>query len=309
MPSGIKLACKYTNSPTSLISVFIKGGPRYENKLTQGYSHLLEHLILNNKAFRHSKVDGYTSKEMIMLQFGQKQNETINTLKSIMDVLNGKRFYKNFSQKMIDNEKQVIMDEYKETGCKKEEEIVKVDSNLPNSYKLPILGNFKTIDNFNLKTLRHVFNQIIKPFKIAVLVDSNLSDKHVATYLHKATDNKMIKTVGGFENYEFVKYFLLQEILNGEKELISYLPYKNFGIVFLRECIGSQEISEDMLKIGKLNLIKKLLVRSSNKPDIIDDFGYSLLYFSHLPSYSDLIRKVNDINLKCINQTKNNLMK
>lgn len=302
--SGLKIATQYSDLPNSMLSVFIKGGSKYENKMTQGYSHLLEHLFLNNKEFKNTIVDGYTTKELISLQFKQKQEDTLKTLKSIQKILDRSNFHNHFTQSIIDKEKDVILKELIDVNDDKNEKAMeKIHKKLDCLYKFPILGARKTIRKFNLKTLKSFYDKIMNPNNIAILIQSNIKDSMLVNHLNKKTKGEGFLVVKGFNNYDFLVYFLLQEIYNLNSNIVQYIPYKDFAIFKSNIDFTKILITEKMFKQGKTNLLTKIKNRSKQINDLVDDIGYSLLYFDKIIQYDSIIDKVKDItyeNLKNI---------
>lgn len=196
----------YVNSVT--VGLWIENGSRNENKLNNGISHFIEHMLFKGTENRSSKnivesiedvggqINAFTSKEATCFYI-----KTLDThLELGLDLLSDMLFNSKFSEEEIEKEKNVVIEEIKMNNDNPEDVLMDLYSKAAfdeDSLALPILGTINTVKSFNRSMLKEYVNSYYIPensvISISGKVDVNNIEKLIEQYFGQwETSNKRI---------------------------------------------------------------------------------------------------------------------
>lgn len=196
----------YVNSVT--VGLWIENGSRNENKLNNGISHFIEHMLFKGTENRSSKnivesiedvggqINAFTGKEATCFYI-----KTLDThLELGLDLLSDMLFNSKFSEEEIEKEKNVVIEEIKMNNDNPEDVLMDLYSKAAfdeDSLALPILGTINTVKSFNRNMLKEYVNSYYIPensvISISGKVDVNTIERLIEKYFGQwKTSNKRI---------------------------------------------------------------------------------------------------------------------
>ncbi len=121
MPNGIRVIHQFDKSPVAYCALFIHAGSRDELQHEEGAAHLIEHLLFKetkNRKAHHilsrmedvgGEINAYTAKEETCIHAAFLSSDYERALELISDIV----FNQNLTEKNIELEKKVVLDEIK----------------------------------------------------------------------------------------------------------------------------------------------------------------------------------------------------
>jgi predicted Zn-dependent peptidase len=212
-PNGIRLAHKYVPSTqVSHIGVMLDIGSRDEKPHQQGLAHFWEHMAFKGTKKRNSfnilnrletvggELNAYTTKEKVCFHASVLKPHTERAVELLTDIA----FHSIFPDKMLDRERNVILEEMSMYYDSPEDAIQDdFDEILFANHQLGknILGNQDSVTNFNRDDLLTFINENLDTEHIIIASTGNLKfeemkkiiSKYVLDIPYKKSDRKRIE--------------------------------------------------------------------------------------------------------------------
>ncbi len=194
------------------IGVWVDTGTQNETKHNNGISHFVEHMVFKGtKKYSFQEIakslesvggylNAFTTKEHtcyyahVLDEYAEKS----------VDVLSELVQYPTFPEKEILKEKQVVLEELKNSEDEPEEYLHDTfEQHLYPSHPLgfSILGTAETIAQFSQKELRSYFTQYYKPKNFVIAAAGNISHEKLITLVEKYFSSKKNPSSSSTENF------------------------------------------------------------------------------------------------------------
>lgn len=165
LDNGLRIALEnidYVNSVS--IGLWVENGSRNENKINNGISHFIEHMLFKGTESRSSleivqcieevggQINAFTGKEATCF-YGKVLD---NHMELLIEVLSDMLFNSKFSEEDIEKEKGVIIEEINMNEDSPEDVLMDLQSESiwgEDSISLPILGTIETVKSFSRKQI------------------------------------------------------------------------------------------------------------------------------------------------------------
>lgn len=164
------------------IYVFVPAGSLYEAKNFQGGSHMLEHMLFRNK--------GHGDVSKILTSIGARYNAATSKdvtyyhikshtthFKEAMEIMGQLVMRDNFTNKDLDSERKVVIEEYNQLGLARAKSEI-IDTHVlmtsDNVYHAPVIGTLKTLKSITLADLKKYYQERYKEFMILVNCEKNI---------------------------------------------------------------------------------------------------------------------------------------
>jgi predicted Zn-dependent peptidase len=257
------------------VGVWVLVGSRYENQDNMGICHFIEHSVFKGTKKRNAlriaksledvggSLNAFTSKEQTCFYANILSEDLPLALDVISDLVQNARFI----EKEIDKEKQVIIEEIKDTEDTPEEFIQdyfygQLFKKHPLGYG--ILGSRYTVSNFTRKEILHFYDTYYVPRNIIVSVAGNFNERELQRLVKqkfgftKSGANRSYWPHGfkGFERSrargrteKIEKNISQAHVCIGSPLPISYLMNRKFDLLALNTILGGGMSSRLFQKI------------------------------------------------------------
>ncbi len=191
LPNGLVVVTESMPNVRSVSAgIWIRSGSRNETPELNGISHFLEHMLFKGTSRRTAEaiarevdsvggmVDAFTAKEMTCFNTRVLDEH----LETVFDVLSDMVLDPQFPADEIDRERSVILEEIRMVEDNPEDLVHEMfTQNLWGQHPLgrPILGNSRTVGNFNRETLRSAFRRCYAPNHIVITAAGNISHQRL----------------------------------------------------------------------------------------------------------------------------------
>ncbi|MES2795704.1 MAG: pitrilysin family protein [Bacteroidota bacterium] len=196
-PNGIRLAHKYVASTqVSHIGIMLDIGSRDEKPHQQGLAHFWEHMafkgtkkrnsfnILNRLEMVGGELNAYTTKEKVCFHASVLKPHTDRAIELLTDIA----FHSIFPDKMLDRERNVILEEMSMYYDSPEDAIQDdFDELLFANHQLGknILGNQESVSNFTREDLLKFIDENLDTERIVIASTGNLDFKQIKKITEK----------------------------------------------------------------------------------------------------------------------------
>ncbi len=180
------------------IGIWINTGSRHEDKMNNGISHFLEHMLFKGTKTRSAKeiaesfdrigghVNAFTSKEYTCYYAKVLDNHAAYALEILADMF----FNSTFDPIELEKEKNVVYEEikmYEDTPDDIVHDLVTRATYGDYSLAYPILGTKERLETFTSETLHQYMKENYTPDKIVISIAGNVDElfiKEVEKYFH-----------------------------------------------------------------------------------------------------------------------------
>jgi predicted Zn-dependent peptidase len=206
------------------IGVWIGTGSRNENKINNGISHFIEHMLFKGTEKRSAKeiaesidniggqLNAFTGKECTCYY-----TKTLDThIEIAVEVLSDMLFNSVFAKKDIDIERKVILEEigmYEDSPEELVHDILSETVWNGNSLGYPILGTQESLGNMDQETIGEYLKQNYTPYNSVISVAGNFDDDKLVDIIKKYFGKWDLKKSEGrdFEKAEFISDSKIKE--------------------------------------------------------------------------------------------------
>ena len=287
-PSKTELIFEHVpNAVTFSIGLYVKVGSRYETSKERGYSHFIEHLLFKSTRNRTGKdiileiervggsINAYTTQEYTCFYISLHSDYK----KVAFDILSDMIFFPRFDEKEIELEKQVVLEEMKQSEDSPDDYIAdffikNVFSNHPLGYE--IIGTKESILNANKDLIKTFYKKFY-----------NL-------------DNFLISIAGNVEFSEckdLVDFYFIDKVSNITQREFQTKPLKKFSTFKENKnleqtyfVLGAEGFAKDLftnIQIACLDYIFGSSMSSRLFQRIREDLGFCYFISSSYLSYID----------------------
>lgn len=196
----------YVNSIS--VGLWVENGSRNENKINNGISHFIEHMLFKGTDNRSAKkiaeeiedvggqINAFTGKEATCFYIKALDSH----LELSLDVLADMLFNSKFSEEDIEKEKSVVIEEINMSEDSPEDVLSDLHSQAAwgeDSISLPILGTYNTVKSFNQKDIKDYVSSYYIPENSVISICGNFDTKRIQGLLEKYfgkwyTNNKKV---------------------------------------------------------------------------------------------------------------------
>lgn len=225
LDNGIRIVCEkipYVRSVS--IGIWVGTGSRHESENNNGVSHFIEHMLFKGTSKRNAKeiaesidniggqINAFTGKECTCYY-----TKTLDShLEIAIDVLSDMFFNSKFTQKDIDIERKVIMEEigmYEDSPEELVHDILSETVWKGNPLGYPILGSHECLKSVNRSMIKEYIHQNYTPENLVISVAGNYDDENLIKLLEKHFSKWNTKTEFkiDFEEAGFVRDVTVKE--------------------------------------------------------------------------------------------------
>ncbi|GAB6180708.1 pitrilysin family protein [Desulfotomaculum defluvii] len=195
LPNGVRILTQQVSHVRSVaLGIWVDVGSRDESDQTAGISHYIEHMMFKGTKHRTAKqiaeeldavggqLNAFTTKEYTCY-YAKVLDEHFNLA---VDVLSDMLFHSNISEKDVEREKNVILEEIKMYEDAPDELVHDMFAKtIWSGHPLgrPIIGTAETVSSFTHKDLRAYMQQNYTPNRIVVSVAGNITHQQVVEKL------------------------------------------------------------------------------------------------------------------------------
>lgn len=231
LDNGIRVVCEkipYLRSVS--IGIWVGTGSRNEDKINNGISHFIEHMLFKGTKNRTAKdiaatidsiggqINAFTSKEYTCYYA-----KTLDTHIDIaIDILADMFFNSLFNEKDISVEKQVILEEinmYQDTPDDLVHDILAEVMWSGETLGYPILGTYESLSKLNRNTIIDYLSNYYYPGNVVIAIAGNYDDEKVKDLLEKHFSNWK-NDRHRLTNYEIVNFNSGVKVKNKDTEQI-----------------------------------------------------------------------------------------
>lgn len=242
----------YVNSVS--IGVLVNTGTKDETKDINGICHFIEHMLFKGTEKRNSKeiaeaidnigghMNAFTGSEYTCFYVKVLDKHLFTAIEILADMINNPRF----SEKDIENEKKVVLEEIKMYLDSPEDLVFDMLHEIMfknSSLSLPILGSENSINNLNREVILNYYNEYYVPENMVISVVGNFNHKDMLKVLNCYFNKKTQSTIKTYNN---------NNISNIKKQIVG--KKGNFEQVHF--CLGTEGVkigSKDQFALNIIN--------------------------------------------------------
>ncbi|OFI07736.1 protease 3 precursor [Clostridium acetireducens DSM 10703] len=197
LDNGLRIVLEsidYVNSIS--VGLWVENGSRNENKINNGISHFIEHMLFKGTKNRTAKdivesienvggqINAFTGKESTCFYI-----KALNShLELALDILSDMLFNSKFSEEDIEKEKGVIIEEINMSEDSPEDVLLDLHSIATwgeDSIALPILGTIKTVKSFTKNQILEYISSYYIPENSVLSICGNFDMKTIKSTIEK----------------------------------------------------------------------------------------------------------------------------
>ncbi|MEG2338259.1 MAG: pitrilysin family protein, partial [Clostridium sp.] len=197
LSNGIKVIFEHIPYVNSIsIGVWIKSGSRYENKVNNGISHFIEHMLFKGSKNRSSKqiseeieflggqLNAFTAKESTCYYVKLLDNHFKNGIDVLSDIV----INPLFTEEDIEKEKSVVIEEISMYEDLAEDVVSDLQSKGiwgENPLAYPILGTYETVSGFTRESILDYYNERYTTDNTIISVAGNFKEDELISELEE----------------------------------------------------------------------------------------------------------------------------
>ncbi|MEF9934984.1 MAG: pitrilysin family protein [Clostridium sp.] len=201
LSNGIKVIFEHIPYVNSIsIGVWIKSGSRYENKVNNGISHFIEHMLFKGSKNRSSKqiseeieflggqLNAFTAKESTCYYVKLLDNHFKNGIDVLSDIV----INPLFTEEDIEKEKSVVIEEISMYEDLAEDVVSDLQSKGiwgENPLAYPILGTYETVSGFTRESILDYYNERYTTDNTIISVAGNFKEDELISELEEKFNN------------------------------------------------------------------------------------------------------------------------
>ena len=196
LPNGLRVVLEpmpYMRSVS--MGIYVDCGSAYENKLNNGISHFVEHLLFKGTKNRTAEMiseeadelggtlNAYTAEECVCLYIKVLKNDVKRALELLCDVATAPIF----DEDAIENEKRVIIEEILSADDNPEDaaQEMLMSGMLPNHpIGMPVLGSVENVESFNKRKLESFYNVHFVPQNMVLSVAGCFDESEILSLIN-----------------------------------------------------------------------------------------------------------------------------
>ncbi len=289
LSNGLRVVTEIIPTAKSIsVGVWIETGSRNENKLNNGISHFIEHMMFKGTEKRTAlelaenienvggQMNAFTGRESTCYYIKALDEH----LELTLDILSDMLFNSVFSQEEIEKEKGVVLEEINMTEDSPEDVLSDLHSTAiwgEDSISLPILGTVETVKSFTRADLIEYISSYYIPENSVISICGNFQEDELKFLLEKY-----------FSSWKCSEY---KKLTNYSSPLIqNNILYKDKPIeqVHFSLGLGGYALGDDM--VYTLNLISNILGGGASSilfQKIREELGLCYSIYSYMSSYNN----------------------
>lgn len=289
LTNGLRVVTEKIETVKSIsVGVWVETGSRNENKLNNGISHFIEHMMFKGTEKRNAlelaesienvggQINAFTGREATCYYIKALDEN----LELCLDILSDMMFNSKFSSGDIEKEKGVVIEEINMSEDSPEDVLADLHSIAiwgEDSISFPILGTVDTVRSFNRELLLQYIGEYYIPENSVISICGNFEDDKLYNYL-----DKYFSTWKSLSNKRVTKY--------STPILLSDILYKDKPIEQLHLSLGLKgyELGDD--KGYTLTLINNILGGGASSilfQKIREELGLCYSIYSYMSSYNN----------------------
>lgn len=289
LSNGLRVVTEKIDTVKSVsVGIWIETGSRNEDKVNNGISHFIEHMMFKGTEKRTAlelaesienvggQMNAFTGREATCYYIKVLDEN----LELSLDILSDMMFHSKFSEEDIEKEKGVVIEEINMSEDSPEDVLADLHSTAiwgEDSISLPILGTVDTLRSFSRKLILEYIGEYYIPENSVISICGNFEDEKLYKYLEK-----YFSPWKSLSNKRVTKYstpIILPDIL-----------YKDKPIEQLHFSLGlmGYELGDD--KGYTLTLINNILGGGASSilfQKIREELGLCYSIYSYMSSYNN----------------------
>ncbi|EOD00631.1 M16 family metallopeptidase [Caldisalinibacter kiritimatiensis] len=289
LDNGLRVVTEYIPHVKSVtVGIWVETGSRRENKLNNGVSHFIEHMLFKGTKNRNAKeiaesidniggqLNAFTSKECTCFYAKVLDNH----LPIAIDVLADMLFNSKFEEKEIEKEKSVVLEEinmYEDSPEDLVHDLLSTTIFDGHPLAYPILGHTDNLKNLSREDILRYFKEHYTPKNTVIAIAGNFKANETIKLIEKFFGHWN----GNKKNHPFEKPPTLYKRVIGKRKLTEQLHL----------CLGMEGISQgddDLYGLLLLNNIFGGSMSSRLFQRIREDKGLVYSIYSYPSAYKDI---------------------
>lgn len=199
LPNGLRVVLEpmpYMRSVS--MGIYVDCGSAYENKLNNGISHFVEHLLFKGTKNRTAEMiseeadelggtlNAYTAEECVCLYIKVLKNDVKRAFDLLCDVATDPIF----DEEAIENEKRVIIEEILSADDNPEDaaQEMLMSGMLPNHpIGMPVLGNVENVESFNKRKLESFYKAHFVPQSMVLSIAGCFDENEMLSLINNSS--------------------------------------------------------------------------------------------------------------------------
>lgn len=284
--NGVRIVSEQISHFRSVaVGVFVKAGSRDEESGENGMTHFIEHMLFKGTPTRSAKdiarefdriggdINAYTSKEYTCYYAKVVDEHAGHALTILADMF----FNSNMDPDEIERERQVVLEEISMTEDMPDDDVHEQLWRVMyprHSMGAPILGNEKTLEQFDAAAIRNFMDRFYTPSNTVISVAGNIPAGLI---------DQIAELFGGFQKGGEAKPYLTPEFTAGES-----IRHKDIEQAHI--CYGFPGLSINdphLYDMAVLNNVLGGTMSSRLFQEIREEHGLAYSIYSYHSAYSD----------------------